>query len=89
MPDCSVKLPIFYGLQHVEMSSCAVNRWGRGTTCERPVNTEASKELQARMAAMTKERESQDKMWTTVTETEVPAKTAETPRSKQVNTTLK
>jgi len=68
------------------MSSCAVNRWGRGTTCERPVNTEASKELQARMAAMAKERESQDKMWTTVTE--VTAKTADAPRSKQVNYTI-
>jgi hypothetical protein len=68
------------------MSSCAVNRWGRGTTCERPVNTEASKELQARMAAMAQERESQDKMWTI--ETVVPAKTAETPRSKQVNNTI-
>jgi len=70
------------------MSSCAVNRCGRGTTCERPVNTEASKELQARMAAMAKERESQDKMWTTVTETEAPAKTVEAPRSKQVNYTI-
>ena len=70
------------------MSSCAVNRWGRGTTCERPVNTEASKELQARMAAMAKERESQDKMWATVTETAIPAKTAEASRSKQVNSTI-
>jgi len=70
------------------MSSCAVNRWGRGTTCERPINTEASKELQARMAAMAKERESQDQMWATVTESEVPAKVGEAPRSKQVINTI-
>lgn len=70
------------------MSRCAINRWGTGTTCERPVNTEASKELQARMAAMAKERESQDKMWTVITESVIPAKAAEAARSKQVNNTI-
>ena len=53
------------------MSRCKMNRWTAysaanstaNSACERPVNTEAAKELQARMAAMTKARESQDKMW--------------------------
>jgi hypothetical protein len=43
---------------------CAVNRWGPGTTCERPTNTPASKELQERLAKMRQEREKQDTMWT-------------------------
>jgi hypothetical protein len=46
------------------MSRCSVNRWGSGTTCERPVNTEASKELQERLSMMAQERAKQDKMWT-------------------------
>jgi hypothetical protein len=45
------------------MSRCAVNRWGPGTTCERPINTESSKDLQAKIAAMKAEREKQDTMW--------------------------
>ena len=44
--------------------SCSVNRWGKGTTCERPSNSEAAKELQARIAAMSQERAKQDMMWT-------------------------
>ena len=45
------------------MSRCALNRWGPGTTCERPINTESSKELQAKIAAMKAEREKQDSIW--------------------------
>jgi hypothetical protein len=44
---------------------CAVSRWGPGTTCERPTNTAASKELQDRLKQMQAERASQDKMWDT------------------------
>jgi hypothetical protein len=44
--------------------SCSVNRWGKGTTCERPSNSEAAKELQTRIAAMSQERAKQDMMWT-------------------------
>jgi len=43
---------------------CAVNRWGPGTTCERPTNTPASKELQDRLKQMQAERAKQDQMWT-------------------------
>jgi hypothetical protein len=50
---------------------CACNRWGPGTTCEKPINTQASKELQDRLAAMRNERTAQDKMWDT--EPEKPA----------------
>jgi len=46
------------------MSRCALNRWGPGTTCERPINTEASKELQAKIKAMQEERAKQDTIWT-------------------------
>jgi len=42
---------------------CAVRRWGPGTTCERPANTVASKELQQRLTALNAERSKQDKMW--------------------------
>ena len=44
---------------------CACNRWGPGTTCEKPTNTATSKELQERLAAMRNERTAQDKMWDT------------------------
>ena len=46
------------------MSSCAVNRWGPGTTKERPPNTELSKEIEVRMAEMTRIRNTQDTIWT-------------------------
>jgi hypothetical protein len=42
---------------------CACNRWGPGTTCERPTNTQASKELQERLEKMRQERSTQDTMW--------------------------
>ena len=42
---------------------CACNRWGPGTTCEKPTNTAGAKELQDRLAAMRNERTVQDKMW--------------------------
>jgi hypothetical protein len=46
------------------MSQCGVNRWGPGTTKERVVDTETSKELKDKMALMMKEREKQNNMWT-------------------------
>ena len=42
---------------------CAINRWGPGTTKEKPCVTEATKELDARIAKMNEERAKQDKMW--------------------------
>ena len=38
-------------------------RWGPGTTKERQVDTEGSKELKQRMDKMLQEREKQNKMW--------------------------
>ena len=38
-------------------------RWGPGTTKERQVDTEGSKELKLRMDQMLKEREKQNNMW--------------------------
>ena len=46
------------------MSKCGCNRWGPGTTKERPPNTELSKELDARMAEIMKQRDKQDTIWT-------------------------
>jgi hypothetical protein len=45
------------------MSSCTINRWGKGTTTERPINTVATKELQERLEAIKNERAEQDRMW--------------------------
>ena len=42
---------------------CARKRWGAGTTCERPSNSPAAKEMQDRLAQMKAERASQDGMW--------------------------
>lgn len=53
------------------MSRCALNRWGPGTTCERPINTESSKDLQAKIAAMKAERDKQDSIWTQTNTQEV------------------
>jgi hypothetical protein len=42
---------------------CACNRWGPGTTCERPTNTQNAKDLQDKLAKMRSERTEQDKIW--------------------------
>ena len=39
-------------------------RWGPGTTTERQVDTESSKQLKSKMEEMMKEREKQNSMWT-------------------------
>ena len=38
-------------------------RWGPGTTKERLVDTESSKQIKSRMEEMMKEREKQNAMW--------------------------
>ena len=43
-------------------------RWGPGTTKERQVDTEGTKELKQRMDQMLKEREKQNSMWTDIKE---------------------
>lgn len=43
-------------------------RWGPGTTKERQVDTEGSKELKQRMDKMLQEREKQNAMWPQATE---------------------
>ena len=46
------------------MSSCAVNRWGPGTTCKKTTNnSELEKEMTERIAKMQAERDRQDTMW--------------------------
>ena len=45
------------------MSSCALRRWGPGTTCERLVVTEKTKELEDRLKARMAERDQQLNFW--------------------------
>lgn len=62
---------------------CALNRWGPGTTCERPTSTPASKELQERLAKMRQEREKQDTMWTEPIKEEKPVFQSTTQNTQQ------
>ncbi len=40
--------------------SCMVNKWGRGTTCEKSPNSAVAKELEKKLASMLSERTNQD-----------------------------
>lgn len=44
--------------------ACTQNKWGTGTTADRVPDTDASKEMKARLAAVMAERNRQDSMWT-------------------------
>jgi hypothetical protein len=44
--------------------ACTQCRWGTGTTTDRIPDTDASKEMKARLAAVMAERTAQDCMWT-------------------------
>ena len=48
----------------LEMSGCALRRWGAGSGCSAAPATAASAELAAKLSAMQAEREKQDGMWT-------------------------
>ena len=39
------------------------DRWGKGTTCEKTPDTDASKEMKGRLALLQAERARQDTMW--------------------------
>lgn len=45
--------------------ACTQCRWGTGTTTDRIPDTDASKEIKSRLAAVMAERTAQDCMWTT------------------------
>lgn len=47
----------------LEMACRNCNRWGPGTTCERPQNTAAVREMDDRMKAMLAERARVDALW--------------------------
>ena len=55
---------------------CTVNRWGPGTTCEKPRSTELAKEMQARITAMNQERAKQDTIWLLPSDTSLTSKTS-------------
>jgi hypothetical protein len=65
------------------MSLCAVKRWGPGTTKERIPDSETSKEIQERMAALNAERAKQDQMWNTVDTTETDSKKLDNTNAKR------
>jgi hypothetical protein len=65
-----------------------VNRWGPGTTCEKPKNSESTKELADRISKMQMERAKQDSMWT-ATEVINMETVKESKESKQSNPTKK
>lgn len=60
---------------------CACNRWGPGTTCERPTNTQNAKDLQEKLAKMQSERTEQDTIW----KTESAVEKTETLTSKKIH----
>ena len=43
--------------------ACTQCRWGPGSSCEKPSNTEAQKEMKAKLEAMQAERAKQDAAW--------------------------
>ena len=43
--------------------ACVRNKWGSGTTCERPPETAAAKEVQTQFEKMMAERAKQDASW--------------------------
>ena len=45
------------------MKPCMRNRWGKGTTCEKTPDTDASKIMKDRLALLQAERATQDMMW--------------------------
>ena len=65
-------------------------RWGPGTTKERQVDTEVSKELKQKMEKMMKEREKQNNMWSQEGQVEetssTPVFSTSTPSSTQGST---
>jgi len=60
-----------------------VKRWGPGTTKERIPDSETSKEIQERMAALNAERAKQDQMWNTVDTTETDSKKLDNTNAKR------
>ncbi len=56
-------IPTFYSIARSRMRCNPSARWGPGTTCEKPTDTELSKELKERIDQMLKEREKQNAMW--------------------------
>ena len=44
------------------MSGCAIRRWGVGTSCSRPTDTPAAREMNSNLKAMQAERARQDAM---------------------------
>lgn len=43
--------------------ACVSCKWGQGTACEKPSNTAAAKEVEAKLKAMLAERSQQDVSW--------------------------
>jgi hypothetical protein len=62
------------------MSGCAIRRWGVGTSCSRPTDTPAAREMNATLKAMQAERARQDAMlWGSPTQAEPQQKESKPP----------
>jgi hypothetical protein len=61
------------------MSGCAIRRWGVGTTCSRPTDTPAAREMNSSLKAMQAERARQDAMLWGTQELQEPLKKESNP----------
>jgi hypothetical protein len=43
--------------------ACVSCKWGKGTTCEKPTNSQSSKEVTTKLEQMMAERAKQDAKW--------------------------
>ena len=60
----SDNIPTFYSIASSRMRCNPSARWGPGTTCEKPKDSELSKEFREKIEKMKAERAKQDSMWT-------------------------
>lgn len=64
--------------------ACVRNKWGSGTTCERPPETAAAKEVENKLAQIMAERVKQDANWFSIQDGQT--KTASSPSNGPGNT---
>jgi hypothetical protein len=68
------------------MSRCNPTlRWGAGTTKDKVVDTAAAREMEQRLAAMRRDRDAIDKMWTQPSDTKQQAPTCQEPKRNLVS----
>ncbi len=72
------------------MSGCAIRRWGVGTSCSRPTDTPAAREMNNSLKMMQAERDRQDAMlWGTPQPQEQQEQNPQQKESKSPSNTMK